>query len=436
MNLSLLDPFAVAKEFPESLSNTLNFHHHSTFIKFNRKGDYLASGSIDGSILIVDYDTNGIIKILKNHTRAITSLSWSKCGRFLLSSSRDWKVCLWDLSTCEVIRSITFQSAIWNSELNPKNYYQFTASIFEDDPIFVDMSNDQDIIIQKLIDSKINITNEDKNGILKKQYTLYTTFHPSGDFIISGTSKGVINIIELLNFQIVYSNKLTNSNIKSITISHKNNKMAINSSDRIIRQINLIDLKNTPSEEWYFEVEHKYQDVVNKLQWNSISFNYTGEYLIASTFGSSHDIYMWETSMGSLIKILEGPKEELYDVDWNFKKCCIGCTGLDSGTIYIWSIIIPQKWSALAPDFVEIEENIEYDEKEDEFDTAIEEDYLTNNIDDNSNDIIDITTKDIVDARGLAIRDSFVIPVDLDELDTIDNFTSVEALSSDEEEYI
>ena len=47
---------------------------------------------------------------------------------------------------------------------------------------------------------------------------------------------------------------------------------------------------------------------------------------------------------------------------------CIACNGFESGSIYIWSIVIPPKWSALAPDFEEVEENVEYDEKEDEFD--------------------------------------------------------------------
>ena len=35
---------------------------------------------------------------------------------------------------------------------------------------------------------------------------------------------------------------------------------------------------------------------------------------------AAHDIYVWERAMGSLIKILEGPKEELTDIDvlpWN-----------------------------------------------------------------------------------------------------------------------
>ena len=38
------------------------------------------------------------------------------------------------------------------------------------------------------------------------------------------------------------------------------------------------------------------------------------------------------------------------------------------GRIVIWAIGYQEKWSAYAPDFKELEENVEYEEREDEFD--------------------------------------------------------------------
>ena len=88
--------------------------------------------------------------------------------------------------------------------------------------------------------------------------------------------------------------------------------MVVNSSDRIIRTIPIPDLSHVDLDidNIKIEVEHKFQDVVNKLSWNHVAFSSTGEYVTASTY-MNHDIYVWERSHGSLVKILEGPKEEL-----------------------------------------------------------------------------------------------------------------------------
>ena len=88
--------------------------------------------------------------------------------------------------------------------------------------------------------------------------------------------------------------------------------MVSNSSDRVIRTIPLPDLSqiDLAPENIKIEVEHKFQDVVNRLSWNHVAFSSTGEYVCATTY-MNHDIYVWERNNGSLVKILEGPREEL-----------------------------------------------------------------------------------------------------------------------------
>ena len=249
--------------------------------------------------------------------------------------------------------------------------------------------------------------------------TLVLIFTHEGNYIFTGTSKGWLNIFDTTssNLNLVRSIKIANSNIKNLMISQNGRKLAVNSSDRIIRQIDLPDLINVEdSNDWDFEIDHKYQDVVNRLQWNSVSFNHNAEFLVASTHGqSSHDLYLWETSMASLVKILEGSNEELVDVKWNYSRCTIGSIGLDSGIIYLWSVQFPQKWSALAPDFVEIEENIEYLEKEDEFD-IIDEDELHKKRLEEEDYVADVLKMDTTDARGFDItQDSFIIPINYEK---------------------
>ncbi|EGV63556.1 chromatin binding protein [Yamadazyma tenuis] len=425
MNLSLQDPFAVAKEYPESLANALQYGHCVTF-QFSHKGDYLASGLSDGSVVIYDLASRGsVIAHLHKHAhiRPITSVSWSVCGRYLLTTAQDWHCKLWDLSLVNspnhdsaVIRSIIVDGPIWSASINPSNEFQFTASLFEDQAIFVDWSDPlpQNYRISRLESKPLEEHADSDANSSTKSVTLVTAFTHNGRYVFSGTNKGWINVFDTQSLQMVHSMRLTTSNIKNLVMSPNGRKLAVNSSDRIIRQISLPDLVNQQNpDSWEFDVEHKYQDVVNRLQWNSVCFNHNGEFLVASTFGtqSSQDLYIWETSMGSLIKILEGSSEELLEVKWNYSRCMIGSNGLEYGTIYLWSVDFPQKWSALAPDFVEIDDNIEYEEKEDEFD-IIDDDILNKRRLEEEDSYVDILTPENHDARGFdtSLR-SFIIPI-------------------------
>lgn len=58
----------------------------------------------------------------------------------------------------------------------------------------------------------------------------------------------------------------------------------------------------------------------------------------------------------------------LIALQWHPHKPNVAACGVETGRVYLWSILTPQRWSALAPDFAEVEENVEYIEREDEFD--------------------------------------------------------------------
>lgn len=60
------------------------------------------------------------------------------------------------------------------------------------------------------------------------------------------------------------------------------------------------------------------------------------------------------------------------------------------GNIYIWTSKREENWSAFAPDFTELEENFEYEEKEDEFDV----------VRDLQNETIWMLTDDVGTSRG------------------------------------
>ncbi|KAI9682844.1 MAG: chromatin binding protein [Trizodia sp. TS-e1964] len=374
MNLALIDPFVLAQDYPHSLIGSMR-SGHATCIRFNRKGDFLASGRVDGTVAIFDMDTNGVACKLRGHTKQIQSLSWSRDCRYILSASQDWKCILWDLKDCSRVRTVRFEAPVYIAELHPTNHLMFVASLFEDKPVLVDISNP--IPVKRTLPSAPkrpqiegdNGTNEKQATQDAKQTTCVTIFTADGRHIVAGTSKGWLNIISTNNCKTIHSTKLSAGVIIFFRLSRSGKELVMNSSDRILRTIvmpNLSDPDLDP-DSIKIVVEHKFQDVVNRLSWNHVAFSSTGEYVMASTY-MNHDIYVWERNHGSLVKILEGPKEELGVVEWHPQRPCVVACGLESGSIYIWSIVPTQRWAALAPDFSEVEENVEYIEREDEFD--------------------------------------------------------------------
>ncbi|KAJ5936569.1 hypothetical protein N7466_003019 [Penicillium verhagenii] len=380
MNLSLIDPFVLAQEYPDTLTEKLS-SGHATCLRFNHTGDYLASGRVDGSVVIFDIETNGVARKLQGHTRQIQSLSWSRCGRYLLTSSQDWKCILWDLEDGSRIRTVRFEAPVYIAELHPFNHLLFVASLFEDQPVLVDIS--QRTPIKRILPSAplrpkpTDSEDVDSAAAAKqaaqdsKHSTCVTIFSAFGNHIISGTSKGWINIITTETCRTIHSSRLCNGVVILLRLARNGRDLLVNSSDRVIRTIIMPDLSqlgiDLEESNIKLNVEHKFQDVVNRLSWNHVTFSSTGEFVTATTYMGA-DIYVWERRYGSIVKILEGPREELGVVEWHPTRPMVVACGLESGCIYTWSIISPQKWSALAPDFGEVEENVEYMEREDEFD--------------------------------------------------------------------
>ncbi|KAI9876167.1 MAG: chromatin binding protein [Pleopsidium flavum] len=420
MNLSLVDPFVLAQDYPDCLTGKLR-SGHATCIRFNHRGDFLASGRVDGTIVIFDVETNGVARKLRGHTRQIQSLSWSRDGRYLLSSSQDWKCVLWDLRDGSRIRTVRFEAPVYIAELHPFNHFLFVASLFEDQPMLVDISSM--IPVKSTLPSapkRPHIEGEELNEKQlaqdAKQSTCVTIFTALGNHIIGGTSKGWLNIIETESCETIHSTRLCNGVVIFLRLNASGRDMVVNSSDRVIRTIPMPDLSQVDLDidNIKIEVEHKFQDVVNRLSWNHVAFSSTGEYVTASTY-MNHDIYVWERSHGSLVKILEGPKEELGVVEWHPHRPLVAACGLESGRVYVWSIITPQRWSALAPDFAEVEENVEYIEREDEFDIHPIEEIQKRRLDLEDEDVDVLTIEPL---KGEFEDEAFRMPVLLDITDS------------------
>ena len=193
----------------------------------------------------------------------------------------------------------------------------FVASLFDDQPVLVDISGAVPLKRQLPSTPKRPLAeggelNEKQAAQDAKQVTCVTIFNAFGTHVIAGTSKGWLNVVDIKSLSIIHSTRLCTGLIIFLRLSASGREMVCNASDRVIRTIPVPDLSQEQLDvnEVKIDVEHKFQDLVNRLAWNHVTFSSTGDYVAATTY-MNHDIYVWERGQGSLTKILEGPKEEL-----------------------------------------------------------------------------------------------------------------------------
>jgi COMPASS component SWD1 len=314
-----------------------------------------------------------------------------------------------------------------------RNSLQFVAALFEEHPLLVDMTDPVDV--KRVLPSAPNRSNTDGGAAFKekqakedaKQMTTSAVWHTTGDHILAGTNKGRINIIDTRTLEVIYSEKICAGVITAMRVTSSGRELLVNSQDRIIRTFRIPNLaaEDLDTDTIQIPLEHKFQDVVNRLSWNHVTFSASGEYVAASTY-NNHELYVWERNHGSLVCMLKDPKEEQGVIEWHPSRALLAACGIETGRIYIWSVVSPQKWSALAPDFAEVEENVEYIEREDEFDIYGQDEIHRRRLDAEDEDVDVLTDPSRALDDGMA-SDAFRMPIlfNLGESDSEDEFIAV-----------
>ena len=92
-------------------------------VDYNKKGNYMASGGVDRSIILWNPEKGQILSRLEGHTYPITSLEFTNDGEKLVSCSSEGMIKVWDLKTFEELYSyMQIDSENW-LVTNPHGYF-------------------------------------------------------------------------------------------------------------------------------------------------------------------------------------------------------------------------------------------------------------------------------------------------------------------------
>ncbi|CAH1105473.1 unnamed protein product [Psylliodes chrysocephalus] len=357
MNLELLESFG--QNYPEEFDGTLDSLSIAVTCQFNKRGTLLAVGCNDGRIVIWDFLTRGIAKIISAHVHPVCSISWSRNGYKIASASTDNTVCIWNILSGECEQKYRFPCPVLKVQFQPRSLEKLLVCPMKHPAVLVDTNG-----VHKVLPI-------DDDGDLN----IVASFDRRGEYVYTGNAKGKVlvldsNTLEIrASFRIVLGTSSATA-VRSIEFARRGDCFLINTADRVIR---VYDSKEvlTFGKDGDPEPIQKLQDLVNKTMWKKCSFSGDGEYICAGST-RQHALYIWEKSIGNLVKILHGTKGELLlDVAWHPVRPIIA--SISSGVVSVWAQNQVENWSAFAPDFKELDENVEYEERESEFDLTDED---------------------------------------------------------------
>ncbi|KAI0047292.1 WD40 repeat-like protein [Auriscalpium vulgare] len=404
MNASLLNPFNIT--YPTAVQTSLP--SQASLARFDPSGRFVAAGRGDGSAAIWDLETHAAIRWLEGHVKSITSIDWSQNSRFLLTSSKDWNVIVWDLASDydppQRRATIRFDAPVASASFHPRNSQIILVLLSPGDAYLVDLRKKHRGRVE--LEEVQYASDEEGQMNTHRSAMSVARFDPSGKNVFVGTSLGSILVFNSRTKTMVARHKISGAGrMLGFDFAKSGRRLVTNSSDRILRQFTLpaYPLPNRDREylEQELEPTHRFNDPINKTAWHAMSFSPDGEWLAGGAAdAATHKIYIWDISNdGQFASALDGGREPLIHVHWHPRKAAIAST-TNQGNILIWHCPAPERWGAFAGGFEEVDENVEYEEREDEFDIEDESELALRKMK-QEEEQVDIETAEDMDAERL-----------------------------------
>ncbi|KAH8830539.1 WD40 repeat-like protein [Flagelloscypha sp. PMI_526] len=400
MNAQLLNPFQISH--PTAVQTSLL--SNALFARFDSSGRYLAAGRYDGSVAIWDVELKAVVRWLDGHVKAVTSIDWSRNSKYIMTASKDWNIIIWDLTEeydpPQRKHTIRFDVEVHGASFHPRNSQIVLALMGSGEVYMVDMRKSKNTRVELVEPPDEGGEDDSTRGMTAAK------FDPTGKLIFVGTTGSTILVFNSRTQRMVARHRVPGAGkFRGFEFGKSGRLLVSNSSDKVLRQF-ILPSYETPAEDtttWTeseLEATHKFVEPINKFAWNAMSYSPDGEWLAGGASDpSGHKIYVWDMANdGYLASPLEGGREPLTYLHWHPSKAYMAST-TKKGNILLWHTPTPEKWGAFAGGFEELDENIEYEEKEDEFDIEDEADIAARKKKEEDREVDIETMPDIGDKR-------------------------------------
>ncbi|KAF5119067.1 hypothetical protein DV454_000169 [Geotrichum candidum] len=307
-------PFSLCKDFPDDrqkfpLKVTHVLNRHTTevwYISFSHNGKYLASASLDSTVLIWKVDDNfSFQRMLQAHEKGVVCVEWSPDDTKLLSAGRDRAAILWDVETGERLLTLDKHNDIVSS-----------CAWLPDGQHFITSSPDQNIYMWDL------------NGNVVYKWSgirvLSMAVTPDGKKMVALCSEKSLHVFDLQTREKIKEFKI-DLPLLSVSVSKDSRYALINTQPE---EIQLWDLER-------YQVVRKYICEAPATDVMRSCFGGPDENIVMSS-SQSNNIYVWNRETTRLLEVLDGHVGTVNCVKFNPVNLAMFASCGDDGLIKIW----------------------------------------------------------------------------------------------------
>jgi WD40 repeat protein len=250
--------------------------------------------------------------------------------------------------------------------------------------------------------------------IFKSEYLpiACASFDPHGDKLYAATSSGKLLGFEVAAFFEALAAEADSmptlkpsfvihvpggALVQQVVVSRNGASLLLNSADAAIRLYTTKDCWTTPEE--IDKPLRVFHDSSSQASFSSCDFSGDGGIVLGGVNGADkkYELYIWDATTGDLLDKLTGAPVAINSVAWHPTRSFLAIAAND-GLVDVWGPRI--NWTAFAPDFQALTENVEYVECEDEFDIVEGTESVTNKKDELKDEDakVDILSVDAVPA--------------------------------------